>query len=1625
MFQIVLAVVAIAASAYSYRMAKKAAKQQNQGRAGIGVNRFGTDEPLDIIYGTRRVAPCIVYQSVKDVVEKDIPNETFYAILVWGVGPVDSISNLHFDDLPYTQFGSFGGSGNGQRIEHCLGHKDQTMPAWFHAEAPDDMKDMRFCGVAVTYVKLVMDKEFKRYPQGRPEFKATITARSANPIEALKDYFCNADYGCSFSEQDWDNDFNATMRNLCNTVVDEQRLFECNIVLSTDAPLMDNVRDLLQTCRGYLIEGQNGLRVEIDRQKDAVMHIAESMLTSGMSTSSVNINERYNSVTIRYPDKENNYQINEITFPAQGSELHDKWLAEDNYVPLTKEETVEGIDNYKSAHQYAEVLARQSRNGMTLNVSVNFFVGEQLEEMDVVTFESKLRGWEAKPFSVREIEYTERDVKLKLVEYQDSNYLWHPKPPKPDYPNTQLPNPNQVAAPSGLSFARSESTQSVGRLSWSSPAGFIESYDVRITGNDEVIWQQNTKLNFIDVPVLLSGRYTFSVRAIGAVASSGWSVLDADITAPSAEFTVEVDAGNTYVILRPRSQSLAWGTEYEFWFDGELRGRGVAWQLEGLSPETEYQFQIRAVNAVGQSRFQTVTTTTTNDASVILDILDGKITRDILDEHLNNYFDSLDDAIDSISTDAEELHSEMAEKVGSISDQLSSLSRTAQDLSKSSFSMASSMQAFMQEHERRLLEGETLVDAVVYRNPETGVIVNRAFAYTEAKYSEAQLAIDGVAATVAITAQQIERLETETGKQLTEAKAAIELNASKISQKASYSEVSEIVSGALDAITPAYSWQFNSSVEGWIGATFVEASSTIIGTQFERRNIAFNADENPVLRLRLKASQNGRLSWSGGAQNVVIKHPGDTDSFELVLVKLSANDGWTGEVTSLRIDMDAEIDSIEIGKPSAAELQLQDVSYRLAMAEQELDAANARWSVYVTQDYWNANSLKLTDVRQEIDGFDAAYKISATLKQLDDSGTVEKANAAQQWIDASESTITSLVIAYNAAPGSTNDQLSAQASQLNAAEQKINALAGEISQTVFSVTELENKGDKAKGYDQLMASFQDYIRTGEYETEKISLSYAQQKINAHSDELSSYARSLLQLFAAKDEHQASLIRLDKVSSDNAKAIAESSTELKASIAEEQKARIASLEQVVTDAEQSLAQATKTLNAALGDQEARIDYHATAFVDNNGQAVAKGGMTTNVNGKVTGFVSSNDGKQSSLDIIADHHRIGIMNNGNFIPLLSLDNQLRELILRGRMILSDGYELNSKEAIQAQSGAGVYTLTLRNGVFPSDAVATQDFIGAYKRKPVLDDHLTYRNAAGSASSMKRFNGSGWTAPTMIIHGDQMTLGTMHGNRLVAGTEVVAPHLRGGTGDFTGKVTAKDGSFIDQVEVGSAGGFRVFIRKVSNPGHNVIVVQNPSGDVVFALQGNGHIYSIGGGHLNNLTIGENCTIKGNLDGANGSFKGTVEADKIIGDLVSAASVSLSRDYIRTNSWTTIGRITGKNNTNSIASIMLNPCVFSLLCSAGPRQSASASGFCRILINGGVIAQSQGSASARSTSDSSSDSQLTSFCGPSAVKSLAPGEAFEVLVQLSFTSSNRNGSVVATSDTVAQLFRQGSAFN
>ncbi|MBY7981355.1 hypothetical protein KW452_02280 [Vibrio fluvialis] len=73
----------------------------------------------------------------------------------------------------------------------------------------------------------------------------------------------------------------------------------------------------------------------------------------------------------------------------------------------------------------------------------------------------------------------------------------------------------------------------------------------------------------------------------------------------------------------------------------------------------------------------------------------------------------------------------------------------------------------------------------------------------------------------------------------------------------------------------------------------------------------------------------------------------------------------------------------------------------------------------------------------------------------------------------------------------------------------------------------------------------------------------------------------------------------------------------------------------------------------------------------------------------------------------------------------------------------------------------------------------------------------------------------------------------------------------------------------------------------------VENPSGDVMFAVQGNGNLYSIGGGYINNLTIGKDCSILGML-----------KANQIQGELVVARTYS-NADAVSKGGWASFGTI------------------------------------------------------------------------------------------------------------------------
>lgn len=109
----------------------------------------------------------------------------------------------------------------------------------------------------------------------------------------------------------------------------------------------------------------------------------------------------------------------------------------------------------------------------------------------------------------------------------------------------------------------------------------------------------------------------------------------------------------------------------------------------------------------------------------------------------------------------------------------------------------------------------------------------------------------------------------------------------------------------------------------------------------------------------------------------------------------------------------------------------------------------------------------------------------------------------------------------------------------------------------------------------------------------------------------------------------------------------------------------------------------------------------------------------------------------------------------------------------------------------SGAGFYRLINSNGIWPGDGAANGLFYTAFGRYPVIDDVLTFYSQSGATYTTKRCttgNGSEatWAAAALLLHGDMIALGTISGSRLIAGTEISAPFIRGG-----------------QIEIGGANG------------------------------------------------------------------------------------------------------------------------------------------------------------------------------------------------------------------------------
>lgn len=662
---------------------------------------------------------------------------------------------------------------------------------------------------------------------------------------------------------------------------------------------------------------------------------------------------------------------------------------------------------------------------------------------------------------------------------------------------------------------------------------------------------ESTDLEDITIPdetiVFDGSNYNYNVAYIdtfGEVGSQyGKAVLNTDSEAPEpvppelltvvpvseTEVTINFEHEGDWlrlikVFYRKYGETL-W-IEYGTIFD--ILSSGVEWgynqsteqgffNVNGLDFNREYEFKCQAANL--QSPYS-------EDSNIVIGM--ALISRDLgidLTEKINEFEENglvLEDTVISLRKSEKDINS-LAEEV---------------------FNVTNSYAGFIQDYERRTLEGETLTNAVVRRDPETGQIVNLAYQYTDQSFTQAGILIDGVNGRIDATVERI----AYTDNRVTQAESELEILAGSIELRATYSEVNQIVDGAIAALEPAYSWQFNTGTDGWTGVTHtgVGTVQATNGVPVEITGISFDADDNPMFRINIKKGSNwqGTLSWNGGSQNIQIMEPA-TNDFEVVNLELTAADGWTGTITSLSLQLgDSEINSIVVGKRDSADQAIDGLTSRITTAELDIDAVENQISLKLDTQTWNNQRYTDSDVQIVLDGWDTSIGLTTTLTELNDEGTITKANNADLWINSAESNIEAVVTAFNAQPNGVDDQIEGLGDQINSVGLELDAVENTVTTNASSIAgfELDLQDTDGVAFD---LAYKNFLTENDRAVEGVKLSYAEETIQSLTTENESLAQRTLDLEAVSEQAKSDIKSVQKAVVNDVQSTASEFTQLRA------------------------------------------------------------------------------------------------------------------------------------------------------------------------------------------------------------------------------------------------------------------------------------------------------------------------------------------------------------------------------------------------------------------------------------------------------------------------------------------------
>jgi len=463
------------------------------------------------VYGKCRVSGTIVYLSTTG--DK---NEFLHIVVTLAGHEIQAIDEIYFNDelVPldpvYTNepTGFYAGVA---RINKHLGESYQTVDE----DLEDDTSTLtdgkwtenhRLRGIAYLYVRLTWDAE--KFPSGIPNISAVIrgkkvydprtltTAYSANAALCLRDYLTDATLGMGMTSAEVDDTAFGVAANICEEQVQilptspvaYENRYEANGVIVTSASPDENIGKLLSAMGGLIAYTGGRIVPYASGYRIPTVTLDEKNFVGPLNVvTRTSARDRVNSVKGVYVSETNNWQVTD--FPTISSATY---VTQDNNTVFFRDVVLPFTTSPSCAQRLAVLELRRAREEITFSARFRL-EAMQVRAGDTVMITNAKLGWSSKVFEVMEWNFASDGtppqifIDMTLRETDSEVYSWDVDEQifVEDSPNTTLPNPFTLAAPTNLSLTADGTTQLVQadgtilpriRVGWTPPAvEFIQS----------------------------------------------------------------------------------------------------------------------------------------------------------------------------------------------------------------------------------------------------------------------------------------------------------------------------------------------------------------------------------------------------------------------------------------------------------------------------------------------------------------------------------------------------------------------------------------------------------------------------------------------------------------------------------------------------------------------------------------------------------------------------------------------------------------------------------------------------------------------------------------------------------------------------------------------------------------------------------------------------------------------------------------------------------------------------------------------------------------------------------------------------------------------------------------------